>query len=103
MTQQNYRTIEQELLAIVYTVLEFRSILLRAMIFVSTDNKKLAFKNLSSSYELLWPLFLDIFDCIFTYVAGKDNVLGDALLRLPRTDNADPPKEQASAKSSNGA
>jgi RNase H-like domain found in reverse transcriptase len=62
--QQNYTTIEKELLAIFELFKEFRSMLLSAKITVYTIHRNLTFKNLNSAQVLCWKLAIDDFDAI---------------------------------------
>lgn len=91
--QRNYTTGEQELLSIVETLKEFRNILLGQEIIVHTDHKNILYGNLANSRIVRWRLLLEEFGPEYTHVAGKDNVIADALSRMEANFNKAPEKE----------
>ena len=80
--QHNYTTTERELLAIVETLKEFRTILLGQMIKIYTDHKNLTFSNFTTERVMRWRMVLEEYDPELVYIKGPDNIVADALSRL---------------------
>jgi len=80
--QRGYTTGEQELLSIVETLKEFRNILLGQKLIVHTDHKNILYHNLSSDRITRWRHILEEYGPEYVHIAGKDNVVADALSRM---------------------
>ena len=86
--QKNYTTIEKELLSVVETLRTFRSMLLGTKITVYTDHKNLTHKlsTFTTQRVMRWRLLLEEFGPEFAYKKGSENVIADALSRVPTAD-----------------
>jgi hypothetical protein len=84
--QKRYTTGEQELLSIVETLKEFRNILLGQKLIVHTDHKNILYGNLANDRIVRWRLLLEEFGPEYRHIAGKDNVVADALSRLDKEE-----------------
>ena len=85
--QRNYSTIEKELLSIVETLKEYRTMLFGCReLHIYTDHKNLTFNKLVSQKIMRWQLFIEEFHTTFHYIQGTNNNIADALSRLPRIE-----------------
>lgn len=81
-----YTVTEKELLAIIYGLQKYRTIILGYKVIIRTDHYALKFlKHCKILNERLtrWMLFLNQFDYEVEHVRGKDNVVADVLSRFP--------------------
>ena len=92
--QTRYTIIEQELLSIVETLCEFRTMLLGHEIIVYTDHKNLTFDNFSTDRVRRWRLIVEEYGPTIQYIPGVKNVVADALSCLPILDT--PPSSETS-------
>ena len=82
--QKNYTTGEQELLSIVETVKEFRTMLWGNELIIHTDHKNIIYGNLSNDRITRWRLILEEYSPTFLHIKGQDNIVADALSRLDK-------------------
>jgi hypothetical protein len=92
--QKKYTVMEQELLSIVQTLKTFRTMLLGQVIIIYTDHKNLTFDKFSSDRVARWRLYVEEYCPELRYVPGENNVVADALSRLPMTDKILKPLHQ---------
>ena len=85
--QINYTTSERELLSIVETLKEFRSILLGQNLVIHTDHLNLTFKNSNTECISHWKLLLEEYGPQIEYVEGEKNIVADALSRLLKLED----------------
>ena len=84
---QNMLTYDKEMLAIVHAATRWRSYLIRRCFQIKTDHKSLKYlleQKISSPEQQKWVTKVLGYDYEITYKKGKENVVADALLRLPK-------------------
>jgi hypothetical protein len=89
--QTRHTTTERELLSIVETLKEFRIILLGHETVVWTDHKNLIHNDLKSERVLRWRPLMEEHDPDVHHVKGPENIVADALSRLPTTNDPEKP------------
>ena len=85
--QQNYSTIEKECLGMILAVQHFDIYLTAATfpILVFTDHNPLTFLHKMKNKNrriMRWAIYLQEFDLQIQHIAGKDNIIPDALSRV---------------------
>ena len=81
-TQMRYTTTERELLSIVETFKEFRTILMGQQLIVHTDHENLTYKHFNSDRVMRWRLFIEEYSPDLRYIKGELNIAADALSRI---------------------
>jgi len=82
--QQNYTTMEKEMLSAVECLKEFHSLIYGCPeLHIYTDHKNNTMKNLTSRRVLTWRLFLEDYNPTFHYIPGNKNNIANFLSRMP--------------------
>ena len=93
--QKKYKTTEKELLGIVETIKQFRTILYGQKVVVLTDHKNMTYNTTdhASNRVLRQQLLLKEYGVKIWYIKGVKNVVADALSRLPTKSDNQPTEE----------
>jgi len=85
--QMKNAMIDKELLCVVATLREFRSMLFGAELHIHTDHRNILNVGNSSRCYLKWISYVDEYGPTIHYVEGPLNVIADTLSRHSRNDN----------------
>ena len=94
--EQNYSTLEKELLAIVWSVKYFRPYLYGRKFLIQTDHQPLKWLHSlkePNSRIIRWRILLDEFQFDIEYLSGKENRVADFLSRIKVFENSENPTE----------
>ena len=86
--QENYSTIENEMLAMVFAGEKFRPYLLGSRVIIHTDHSTIKYLMAKKDVKprlIRWVLFLQAFDLEIKDKKGSDNVIDDHLSILEKT------------------
>ena len=86
-TQRQYITIEQEMLAIVEVLHEYRNFLLGSNITIYTDHKNLLSNAKVNNRVFRWKQKIQEFGPVIKYIKGHNNIEANTLSRLPMDEN----------------
>jgi RNase H-like domain found in reverse transcriptase len=82
--QNRHTTTKRELLSIVETLKESRSLTLGQQIVVHTDHTNLTYKHFNSDKVMRWRLFIEECSPDLQYIKGENNDIANALSCLPQ-------------------
>ena len=85
--QKRYTVTDKELLSIVETLKEFRTILLGHKLRIYTDNKNLTCEFFNTNRVLRWRLTLEEYGPDIEYIKGENNTAADRLSIPPLNRN----------------
>lgn len=89
-SELNYTITEKELLAIIYALSKFQTIILGNLFIIRTDHKALEFLHKCRFYNeriARWVIFLNGFNYIIEHISGKENIVANTLSRFPADKN----------------
>ena len=83
LEKTSYRTTQRELLTILETLKELRTLILGHHITIYIYNKYITYNNFTIERVFFWRLRLEEYGLIINYIKGTDNDAADTLIRIP--------------------